>query len=246
VSEWRRFFDEFASRYDEEAFTGHTDVEVCFLVDQLRAPAAGCVLDLGCGTGRHAVELARAGYRVTGVDLSPRMLDRARQRASAAGVEVEWVCADAATFRRDAGFDAAVSLCEGAICLLAADDDPFERDTTILGNVFRSLRPGGRFVLNVLNGCRMIRAHEESDVGEGRFDPLTLTEASDVTGLVEQKLTGLRERGYTPPEIRRMLLSTGFRVVGLHGGTAGDWGLRSPRLDEIELMAIVEKPGLLC
>lgn len=243
MNDWRSFFDEFAPRYDGEAFTGHTDAEVRFLIEHLRVPADAGILDVGCGTGRHAVGLALAGYRVTGVDLSDGMLELARRRASEASVQIEWVRANAASFSRDSAFDAAVCLCEGAVCLLGAGDDPFERDMTILANVFRSLRRGGRFVVNVLNGCRMIRAHDEADVEAGRFDPLTLTEATDVTGLVEQPLTGMRERGYTPPEIRRMLISAGFRVIGVHGGTAGDWGLRPPRLDEIELMAIAERPG---
>jgi len=49
------------------------------------------VLEVGCGTGRIAIELAAAGHRVTGIDGSPAMLDIARRKASAAGVQVEWV-----------------------------------------------------------------------------------------------------------------------------------------------------------
>ena len=94
----------------------------------------------------------------------------------------------------------------------------------------------------MLNACRQIRAFGDDDVETGLFDPLTLTEASDVGDLSEQELLDLRERGYTPPELHRMLTWTGFRVLGIHGGTAGDWGLRVPRLDEMELMAIGEKP----
>ncbi len=241
MNEWRRFFDEFAGKYDDEVFTHHTDAEVSFLVDHLRLPAGGRILDVGCGTGRHGVGLAGLGFRVTGVDLSPGMLDVARRRAERANVDVEWVCADAAGFVREDAFDAAICLCEGAICLLGAEDDPLERDMDVLRNVFRSLCAGGRFILNVLNGCRQIRAFSDEDVAAGRFDPVEMTEATDVSGLTGQRLPGIRERGYTPPEIRRMLGWIGFRVLGVHGGTAGDWALRPPRLDEIELMLMAER-----
>jgi SAM-dependent methyltransferase len=245
VSDWRRFFDEYASKYDDEEFTRNTEAEIRFLLEQLRVPAGGRILDVGCGTGRHSVGLALAGYRPTGVDLSGGMLEVGRSRAERAGVEVEWIRADAIAYRSDEPFDGAICLCEGAICLLGAADDPFERDLTILGNIFHSLRPGCRLILNVLNACRQIRTYGDDDVEAGRFDLLTLTETTDVDELSELDLSNLRERGYTPPELHRMLTWTGFRVLGIHGGTAGDWGLRLPRLDEMELMAIVERPGVV-
>ena len=79
----------------------------------------------------------------------------------------------------------------------------------------------------------------------GRFDIQSFTELSDapahqVDPGVEIRL---RERAYTPPEIKRMLDWTGLKVEGVYGGTAGNWGLRPPELDEIELMVIAEKPA---
>jgi len=69
------------------------------------------VLDVGTGTGRAAIALAKRGARVTGVDASREMLDVARTRASAAGVEVRFQAGDAhAVPFRDRSFDAAVSL----------------------------------------------------------------------------------------------------------------------------------------
>ena len=149
-----------------------------------------------------------------------------------------------AEFVRPDAFDAAICLCEGAMCLLTAGDDALERDLTILRNVHSSLRPGGRFVLNVLNGCRMIRAAGDEDVAAGRFDVVSMTELSDASQYLPDSAPPLqiRERGYTPPEIRRMLAWAGFHVDGIYGGTAGEWGLRPPKLDEIELMVLAEKP----
>ena len=58
-------------------------------------PAHGRVLDLACGVGRHAIELAKLGYRVTGVDISPVFIERARELADEAGADVEFVVGDA-------------------------------------------------------------------------------------------------------------------------------------------------------
>src|SRR5436305_9603913 len=59
----------------------------------------GALLDLACGTGRMALRLAAQGYQVTGVDLVPEMIARARRIAAARSLSMEWVVADARTFR---------------------------------------------------------------------------------------------------------------------------------------------------
>ncbi len=243
MKDWERFFDAFAPRYDLEAFTKNTEKEVEFILEHLRPPAGGHILDVGCGTGRHSVALAQTGLRVTGVDLSRGVLELAQKRAAEASVSVEWLHADAATFQRVNAFDAAICLCEGAMCLLATNDDPLERDLTILRNVHASLRVQGRLLLNVLNGCRQLRTYTDDDVQAGRYDILNMTEVSDVAAYVPDAAADLylRERGYTPPEIHRMLTLVGFRVLGIYGGTAGSWNLSPPKLDEMELMILADK-----
>src|SRR5712664_2915980 len=71
-----------------------TPVEVDQLEALLRIHPPRGVLDLPCGQGRHSIELARRGYEVTGVDLSSFMLEVAKKRAAAAGVEVRWLEGD--------------------------------------------------------------------------------------------------------------------------------------------------------
>ncbi len=240
---WRRFFDGYADRYDDEVFTKNTEAEVAFILEQAAPPEGGAILDLGCGTGRHAVPLAAHGFRVTGVDISGGMLEVARRRAEAAGVEVELVCCDAAGFARPEAFDAVVCLCEGAFCLLREGDDAIRRDETIVRNMAASVRPGGVVILNALSALRVVRAATEEEAGSGVFDAATMTVRSDVHELVPagEAPEGLRERLYTAPELRRMAEDAGLRVRGVYGGTAGSWGLRPVTLEDYELMVIAER-----
>ncbi len=92
-------------RYD---FTKGTAQEVAFLLELLDLPAGARVLDVGCGPGRHAVELARAGLAVTGVDVSARFLDIAAEAARAAGVGASFFEVDARQMPFDDEFDAVV------------------------------------------------------------------------------------------------------------------------------------------
>jgi SAM-dependent methyltransferase len=241
---YREFFDSYAPQYMSEVFTTDSVREVAFLLDVL-APAPGAsVLDIGCGTGRHAVELARAGLAVTGIDLSSGMLREARRAADEAGVQLELVEADATQFDLGRVFDAAVCLCEGSFGLLGDDDDPLAHDAAVLGRAFAALRPGARFVLTALNALRMIRRATPEQVESGVFDPSTLTECNVMKWQTEDgpRSLPLRERGYVPSELTLLCRTAGFTVEHVWGGTAGDWGRRPVELDEWEIMVVMRRP----
>ena len=240
---WQLFFDRYAPRYDDEVFTKNTEAEIEFIIEHAKPPAGSAILDLGCGTGRHSVPLALRGFRVTGVDISSGMLDVAGRRAREAGVSVELVRADAVDFMRADAFDTVICLCEGAFCLLRKGDDALGRDATILRNITASLRSGGVVILNALSALRAVRAATEQTVEDGQFDPMTMTERSDVHDLMPEapRAGEMRERFYTAPELRRMAEDVGLKVRGVYGGTAGNWGLRPVTLDEYELMLIGTK-----
>jgi 2-polyprenyl-3-methyl-5-hydroxy-6-metoxy-1,4-benzoquinol methylase len=90
MTQWyEALFANFGKSYDKESFTQGTVGEVDFVERELAADRAKRILDIGCGTGRHAVELAKRGYRVTGFDLSEGQLRLAREKAAAAGVTVD-------------------------------------------------------------------------------------------------------------------------------------------------------------
>ena len=240
-TEWERFFDAHAPIYDENVFTKNTAREIDFLLEELKLPPGGSVLDVGCGTGRHAVALAKRGYAVTGLDLSSKMLARAADAAKTAGVQVEWLHSDATTFSLSAGYDAAVCLCEGAFGLLGRGDDPIEQPLSILRNISRSLKPEARAVFTVLNGTAMLRRFQNEDVAAGRFEPATMVSSSEHPPREGLAAIAVRERAFLPTELVLLCRLAGMEVINVWGGTAGNWGRRPLDLDEIEIMIVARK-----
>ena len=265
----QEFFDSHAPYYDQNPFTQNTLAEVDFILSIFPLVPGMAILDMGCGTGRHAVELAERGFRVTGVDISEGMLAEARKKAEAAGVEVSWVHADAsapldlhppspASISGQANgdqkvgsremeegelFDAAISLCEGGFGLIGPSEDPVAHDLAILKNIARALKPYAPFLLTALNGYQVIRQMKDEHVEAGRFDPATMvSNYEDQWDLPEgPRLVNIHERLFIPPEMVRMLGDAGLRCDRIFGGTAGNWGQRPLSLDEIEVMYVCRK-----
>ena len=242
-STWEEFFDAHAPIYEQNVFTKNTVAEVDFLLDELRLAPGASILDVGCGTGRHSIELARRGYALTGADLSTQMLAQATEAARTAGVNVEWVRSDATRFSSPRQFDAAICLCEGSFGLLGSGDDPIAQPLAILRSICQALRPQARAVFTVLNAYAMIRRYTAQDVEAGRFDPLTIVEASEHAPREGLPTIRVRERAFVPTELTLLFGLAGMRVLNIWGGTAGNWGRRPIDLDEIEIMVIAQKNG---
>jgi 2-polyprenyl-3-methyl-5-hydroxy-6-metoxy-1,4-benzoquinol methylase len=148
MTQWyETLFANFGKTYDRECFTQGTVGEVNFVEKELANDRTKRILDIGCGTGRHAIELAKRGYRVTGFDLSEGQLRLAKQKAEAAGATVDFQRRDAAQphFREE--FDAAIMFCEAAFPLMETD----EKNNAILVHAAAALRPGGVFMLTTLS-----------------------------------------------------------------------------------------------
>lgn len=240
---WQSFFDEHAPHYMENVFTANTMAEVDFLIEEMELAEGSRILDIGCGTGRHSIELAKRGYKVTGVDLSEGMLAEARKTAAEANVEVEWIHCDAVTYNPTQQFDAAICLCEGAFGLIGRDEEPVERDTAIVANISNALKPKGRFILTTLNAYAKIRSLTQENIESGRFNLETMVEhywdELDVPG--GKLRVEIKERRYFPFELKQMFAKTGMTVQQIWGGTAGNWRRESFHLDEIEMMLTARK-----
>ncbi len=148
MTQWyEALFANFGKSYDKESFTQGTVGEVDFIERELGADRAKRILDIGCGTGRHAIELAKRGYQVTGFDLSEAQLCLAWAKAAEAGVVVEFQRRDATQPHFIQEFDAAIMFCEGAFPLMETD----EKNYAILRHAGAALRPGGKLLLTTLN-----------------------------------------------------------------------------------------------
>jgi SAM-dependent methyltransferase len=109
------------------------------------------VLDLGCGTGNHALPLARRGYRVWGVDRSAGMLQHAREKAAKGSVEAQFVLGDLRDVRLGRSFDACI------VMFAVLGYQTTRQDVTAaLETVGRHLEPGGIFVFDVWNGAAVL------------------------------------------------------------------------------------------
>ena len=131
--------------------------EVDHIVDALGLVPGARVLDVGCGPGRHAHELARRGIAVHGIDIAQTFVDLARRDAPD-GATFERLDARALPF--DGEFDAVVCLCQGAFGLMTADGD----DDLVVAGMARALRPGGRLALSAFNAYFAVRYHEDGHV----------------------------------------------------------------------------------
>ena len=122
---------------------GPSRADIAFYLGLAEELSAASILDLGCGTGLLACELARRGHQVTGVDPSPAMLEVARHRP---GAElVGWIQGDAGRLPEGA---ADLAVMTGHVAQVIADDDEW---AGTLAAVHRALRPGGRVAFESRN-----------------------------------------------------------------------------------------------
>ena len=119
---YEELFTNFARTYDKESFTQGTVQEVDFIESEIGSDKTRTILDIGCGTGRHAIELAKRGYNVTGIDLSNSQLKRAMEKAQSEHVKVTFLQKDARNFKLDTSFDLVIMLCEGGFPLMETDE----------------------------------------------------------------------------------------------------------------------------
>jgi SAM-dependent methyltransferase len=213
------FFDELA----QGRATAEADVE--FIERALDLQAAGRILDVGCGFGRHAVPLAARGFRVTGVDLSERMLAAAEQLAHSRSVAPVLVRRDMRDLSGLGPFDACVCL----YTVLGVFEHDAE-DLKVLRAIHDVLVPGGRLLLDLSNSPGVSRhwpgdLWKETPIGIRRartsYDPLT---ARLTTEHSIYHPDGRREilptsvvRMYAPHEVAAMLREAGFVVDQLYG-----------------------------
>lgn len=194
------------------------------------------VLDLGCGHGRIANELAARGMRVTGLDANAFFLDRARADAAAAGVEVEYVHGDMRTLTWRDRFD--------AVLLWYTTFGYFDEaeNERVLQRAAEALRPGGHLLAEQINRVALLRqglpssfVTEHGDdlmidrvTYDGLTDRLHTERITVLDGRVRRAVFSVRL--YSPVEIERLLRSAGFEKVDVYGRDGEPFTLYGRRL----------------
>jgi 2-polyprenyl-3-methyl-5-hydroxy-6-metoxy-1,4-benzoquinol methylase len=206
----------------------HTLNEVEMIVQQLDLRPGDRVLDIPCGNGRHALQLAEDGYMVTAVDISPQFVEVAKAQAKTRKVNVEFVCTDMAEYAADEQF-------KGVFCLGNSFGYlEYERLQQFLRNVSGSLLAGGSFLIDTTIAAEcLLPSFQERDWYDTANMKMLLENSYDpLAGAMETHYTFVRDgqvetrsslhRVYTAAEIRRMLENAGLTVCHLIGSTYGD------------------------
>ena len=249
---YESLFENYGRKYDKECFVQGTFGECDFIEQELAYDKSLKIIDVGCGTGRHSIELTKRGYHVTGIDLSDSQLAWAREKAKQCGLKIDFQKHDARALPFDGEFDAAIMLCEGSFPLMETDEMNFE----ILKNVTKALKEKGKFVFTTLNGLFPLyhsvekfcgQAGEESSATykSSTFDLMTLrdhnrTVFEDDAG--NKKELKCNERYYVPSEITWLLKTLGYKKIDILGAKLGAFS-RKDKLttEDFEMLVIAEK-----
>lgn len=253
MKQWyESLFEDYGKKYDDEVFVKGTMGECDFFEKEIGFNKSARILDVGCGTGRHTIELTRRGYRVTGADLSDSLLKRAREKASALNLSITFEKQDARALPYAQEFDLAMMICEGAFPLMETDEMNYQ----ILAGAARALRPGGKLIFTTLNGLfplfHSVKDFLDSAAQDGNttnsaisFDLMTFREQSTTTVCDDHGITKelqCNERYYVPSEIRWLLTSLSFDNIHIGGAKLGAFS-RNDTLttDDFEMLVIAEK-----
>jgi SAM-dependent methyltransferase len=235
--------DEYLHFYEETLREEDTPAQVAFVERELGLRPGARILDIGCGHGRHANELARRGYSVLGVDLVLGFLERARDEARRDGLHVEYALGDVRGLGMAESFDHAVCLFDAFGFLEDADNEDYLR------SVARALRPGGALLLDVRNRDWVVRNILPVTVLDKGDDLMVDRHVFDTASgrLVDRRtyVRGGRARTvtfsirlYSPTEISALLRLAGFTVER----TWGSWAGGPPSTTRNRLLLLARKP----
>jgi len=249
---YETLFENYGQKYDSEKFTKGTSGECDFIEQELQFNKSFKILDVGCGTGRHSIELSNRGYSIIGIDLSESQLRRARKKAKEDNLVIDFQKHDARDLPFNGEFDAAIMICEGGFPLMETDELNYE----ILQNVTRSLKKPGKFIFTTLNAlfplyhsvekfcasqtedCNAIYKSNTFDLMS--FRDFNIMEFEDDAG--NKKILECNERYYVPSEITWLLKTLGYQKIDIFGAKLGAFS-RSDELttEDFEMLVIAEK-----
>ena len=253
MKQWyEELFENYAVKYDDESYTKGTSGECDFIESEIGFDKNINVLDIGCGTGRHSIELTKRGYNVTGVDLSEAQLKRAAEKARLENLKINFLKHDARELPFENEFDLAIMLCEGSFSLMETDEMNFR----ILQGAHRALKNNGKLIFTTLNGLFPLfhsvkdffaKNSESGDAkyGNNTFDLMTFRDINTTTLTDDdgkEMVLHCNERYYVPSEITWLLSSLGFKAIDIYGAKLGAFS-RNDKLttEDYEMLVIAQK-----
>ena len=234
----RPLYGSFAWAYDLLVRRGGPSVDWIAAELQANGVAAGDeLIDAGCGTGAHALALARRGYRVIGVDRSPELLREAKAKGRRTGADLRFAEGDLLTWRPPRHCDAV--LCRGVLNDITED----AKREAVLPSLAAMLRPGGLLMADVRDWEASAGRYARSG-GFVRSVPVeggTLIFRSDTVPDQERQVLRIREtltleregdveehvhdfvmRPWSRGELEERLRAAGFEAIKVHSGGRGD------------------------
>ena len=248
---YESLFENYAHKYDKECYVQGTIGECDFIEQELGYDKSVKIIDVGCGTGRHSIELTKRGYHVTGIDLSDSQLARAREKAKQLNLKIDFQKHDARDLPFIGEFDAVMMLCEGGFSLMETDEMNFE----ILKNATKALKSKGKLIFTTLNGLfplfhsvnefyKSAQKEGQSQCKECSFDLMTFRDYNTV--IFEDDSGNKRElkcneRYYVPSEIKWLLKTLGYKRIDIFGAKLGAYS-RNDKLttDDFQMLVIAE------
>lgn len=199
------------------------------------------ICECACGTGSIAVELAKKGYRMTGVDISHEMLEKAAEKARKAGQMIQFVCQDMCNLQLPKPVDALICTCDG-VNYLTAD----KRVAAFFASAYRQIKSGGVFAFDISSAHKLKNVIGDAFFGEERDDVAYLWQNClegdivnmDITFFVraqgemyERIYENHRQKAHEIDALVAMLEAAGFRGIRVFG----DRSFEAPAEDELRI-----------
>lgn len=234
--------DTLGESYLKYSFTRGTKQEVGALIKMLEFEPSHRILDVGCGPGRHAIELGERGFTVHGIDISERFVELAKAGAEAAGVadRVTFEVADARSWQSTQRFDRMISLCQGAFGLAGGPGsaDSLDPDVSLFHHIVSFLAPEGRLAMSAFSAYFQVRMLDDA------------TDSFDAAKGVNHEHTMIKDEGgvdhdadlwttcLTPRELRLLAASANLLVDNVYSVRPGKYLPAEPTINSEEFLLL--------
>ena len=224
----------------DRKFLPGTEQEVDFIIKELGAAIGSAILDIGCGAGRHSIELSKSGYVVTGIDISPTMLANAKQRAEQNNVKLTLLEGDILKLSgflngQADTFHGAICICESGLGSLG-----WQKDLAVLRVIHNCLSDGAKLILTTFNGLKKYRGERIKAKSFDFLNGVVHWQLPDDWDDAGEKLEEF-QRVYIPSEMKMLCEMAGFSDIEILGCKPGEFKRKPLEPDDTEMMIVCKK-----